>query len=97
MSDGKDLTYIPEDFPGVTTPEGAPVSDEPLREDQILAALEKDDRVNEHLITVTLEGDTVYLTGRQDTVQARDAATEVARSAAGGLTVINDLEIRPSA
>lgn len=88
---------VTDGFAGVTTPEGAPEV-ERLRslEEQVREALEADPRVNAYLVIVRVEEGVVYLTGRQDTVQASDAATEIVAHIPGVLGVSNDLEIMPS-
>lgn len=87
---------IPEDFPRITTPEGAPVVASPPLEETVRAALAADPRVNAHLVILRVENGIAYLTGRQETVEARDAATEIAARVPGILGVSNELEILPS-
>lgn len=83
-------------FAGVTTPEGAPeVTHAPTLEESIFEALEADPRVNAHLIDVQVELGIAYLTGRQGTVQARQAATEVVAHLPGILGVSNEIEVMP--
>ncbi|MCA1595680.1 MAG: BON domain-containing protein [Chloroflexi bacterium] len=89
-------SYIPADAPGVTTPEGAPPSNTAGVADAVRAALKEDDRVNHHLIEVRMEGGTVYLDGRQDTVDACDDAAQIAESVAGAGAVVSNLDVRPS-
>jgi osmotically-inducible protein OsmY len=89
-------TIIPESFPGVSTPPGAPPTDHPPLEEAVREALAADPRVNEHLISVHVTNNTAFLTGRQDTIGARDAATEVAAHVPGIVAVENDLEVLPS-
>jgi osmotically-inducible protein OsmY len=89
-------TLIPEGFPGVDTPAGAPPSERAAAEEAVRAALAADTRVNEHLVRVHVENGTAYLTGRQDTVGARDAATEAAARVPGIVAVQNDLAVMPS-
>lgn len=89
-------TIIPEGFQGVSTPAGAPPSESLDLEATVRAALAGDRRVNAHLIEVQVEDGTVFLVGRQDTVDARDAALEVAAQVPGVVAVINDLTVRPS-
>lgn len=89
-------SYIPADSPGVTTPEGAPPSERAGIPEAVRRALEQDDRVNHHLIEIRMQGGTIYLDGRQDTVQACDAAAEIAESVAGAGSVVSNLEVRPS-
>jgi len=88
--------YLPG-FAGVTTSEGAPVvaAREPL-EQSVREALEADPRVNAYVLVVRVDDGVAYLTGRQETVQASDAATAVAVHVPGILAVNNDLEILPS-
>ena len=63
-------------MPGVTTPEGAPeVDTKPPLEQVVREAMEDDPRVNSYLLSVSVEEGIATLTGRQDTVQASDAAT----------------------
>jgi hyperosmotically inducible periplasmic protein len=87
---------IPDDFPRVTTPAGAPVIERPSLTEAVAAALVADPRVNEHLIYVQVENGLASLTGRQETVAASEAATEVAAHVPGILGVNNDLEVMPS-
>jgi osmotically-inducible protein OsmY len=89
-------TGIPATFPGVTTSEGGPVIARSMLEEAVREALEADSRVNMHLVTVRVEDDTVYLSGRQDTVQAVEAAGEVAAHVPGVVGIVNDLEVLPS-
>ena len=84
-------------FPGVTTPEGAPEVPTHLSlEEMVRKALEADIRVNAYVVIVRVEDGIAYLTGRQETLQASEAATEVAVHVPGILGVSNDLEIMPS-
>jgi len=83
-------------LPEVTTPAGAPVIEAAPLAETVKAALAADRRVNEHLISVQAENGAVYLTGRQETVDAVDAATEVATHVPGVVMVDNDLEVMPS-
>jgi len=84
-------------MPGVTTPEGAPeVDTKPPLEQVVREAMEDDPRVNSYLLSVSVEEGIATLTGRQDTVQASDAATEVATGVPGILGVDNDIEIEAS-
>jgi len=87
---------VPEEFPRVTTSAGAPVVEGPSLLEAVEAALAADRRVNEHLLYVKVEDGVAYLTGRQDTVSARDAATEVATHVPGIVGVNNDLEVLAS-
>jgi osmotically-inducible protein OsmY len=84
-------TLIPEGFPGVDTPAGAPPSERAAAEEAVRTALAADTRENEHLVRVRVENGTAYPTGRQDTVGARDAATEAAARVPGirGTTVVS--------
>jgi osmotically-inducible protein OsmY len=82
---------------GVTTPEGAPeVPTHATLEATVREALDADPRVNANLIFVKVEDGIAYMTGRQDMVQAGDAATEVAAHVPGILGVSNDIEIESS-
>lgn len=89
-------SYIPESFPGVTTSEGGPMINREALEERIRQALENDDRVNERLVELIFQGDTVVLDGRQDTVQAQEAAADIVRAVPGVGAVVNNLEVRPS-
>ena len=83
-------------FGHVTTPEGAPEGGPPLTQ-QIMDALDADDRVNGHLLRVEImEDGIVTLHGRQGTVQQRDAALEVARGVPGVAGVLDNIEIQPA-
>jgi hyperosmotically inducible periplasmic protein len=90
------VASLADGLPRVTTPAGAPVDDRPPLAESVRAALAADRRVNEHLIYVEAENGAVYLTGRQETVDAVDAATEVATHVPGVVAVNNDLEVMPS-
>ncbi|MCC6444619.1 MAG: BON domain-containing protein [Armatimonadetes bacterium] len=46
-------------------------------EQSVREALDADPRVNANLVLVRIENGIAYLTGRQETVDARDAATEI--------------------
>lgn len=84
-------------FPGVTTPEGAPeVTPFVSLEENVRAALEADPRVNAHLIDIHVDLGMATLTGRQETIQASQAATEIAAHVPGILGVSNDIEVLPS-
>ncbi len=87
-------TYL-TGFPGVTTPEGAPNVGATL-ERVVLEALQDDPRVNTYLLTVRVQDCIAYLEGRQDTVQASEAATEIAAQVPGIVQVSNDIEILSS-
>lgn len=87
---------IPPDFMRVVAPAGTPVTARPTLEEAVRAALVADRRVNAHLIYVQVKGGIAYLTGRQDTVQARDAAGEVAARVSRIDGVDNDLEVMSS-
>jgi osmotically-inducible protein OsmY len=84
-------------MPAVTTPEGAPevAPHEPL-EELVREAMEDDKRVNAYLLRIRVVDGVAILTGRQDTVQAGEAATEVALRVPGILGVNNDIEIESS-
>jgi osmotically-inducible protein OsmY len=81
----------------VTTPEGAPevVTNPPL-DQMVREALEDDKRVNAYLLIISVEDGVACLTGRQDTVDASDAASEVALRIPGIVGVSNDIEIESS-
>ena len=84
-------------FPGVTTPEGAPeVATHLSLVEMVQEALAADERVKAHLLVVRVEDGIAYLTGRQENIQANDAATEVALHVPGILGVSNDIEVLPS-
>ena len=84
-------------IPGVTTSEGAlEVARQPSLEERVREALEYDPRVRSQVLIVRVEDGIAYLTGRQETTQASDAATEVAAHVPGILGVSNDIEILPS-
>lgn len=87
---------IPRGFPPVSAPSGAEPVTEPSLEEQVIRALRNDARVNGHLISVHAENGIVYLTGRQDNVVERDAATETASHVPGVYGVINNVEVLPS-
>lgn len=89
-------TLVPESFPGVSTPEGAPVNPLPDLEEQVRCALEADPRINEHLVRISVDNGLVHLVGRQDTVEARDAVIEVASHVPGVLAVTDEVEVVPS-
>jgi osmotically-inducible protein OsmY len=93
---GQPETFIPSDFPGVTTPEGAPPGPSVSLEAAVEAALAADRRVNAYLVHVRIEDGTAYLEGRQETVMARAAAGEVAAHVPGIAAVVNDIEVIPS-
>jgi osmotically-inducible protein OsmY len=83
-------------LPAVTTSPGAPeVTSRPLAE-SVREALEDDPRVDAFVLVVRVEDGIAYLTGRQETVQASDAATEVAVHVPGILGVSSDIEVLPS-
>lgn len=80
----------------VTTSEGGPETGLPvvLRVQDALAA---DDRVNAHLLKVELLDDgMVALSGRQGTVQQREAALDVASQVEGVTGVVDEIEIQPA-
>jgi len=84
-------------MPSVATPEGAPeVSFHTPLEQLVREALEDDKRVNSYLLRIKVQDGVAILTGRQDTVQASDAATETALCVPGMLGVNNDVEIESS-
>jgi len=84
-------------FPGVSTSEGAPeVLPFVTPEQEVRAALEADPRVNAHLIDIKFDLGMVTLTGRQETLQASQAATEIAVHVPGILGVSNEIEVMPS-
>lgn len=84
-------------IPGLSTPEGAPgVATHMSLEETVREALEDDARVDAYVMIVNVQNGIAYLTGRQETVQASDAATEVAAHVSGILGVANDMEITPS-
>jgi osmotically-inducible protein OsmY len=89
--------FLRSTLPGVTTSEGGPIvaAQLPLDE-QVREAFEADPRVNAYLLIVSVQDGVAYLTGRQDTVEASDAATEVATHVPGILAVSNDIEIMAS-
>lgn len=65
---------------------------------RIERALAEDPRTNELGVHADVRGDLVYLRGQVATEQRRQAITAVARSAAPGLTIRNEVavaEIRP--
>jgi hyperosmotically inducible periplasmic protein len=83
-------------WPRVTTPEGAPPSQHPDLERAVRRALAEDRRVNEHLLYVKVENETVFLSGRQGDVDARDAAVETAVHVPGVAAVEDEIEIMPA-
>ncbi len=84
-------------LPAVTTPEGAPEVETRLPlDEQVRSALAHDPRIHEHVLFVNVADGIAYLTGRQETVQASEAATQVALHVPGILGVSNDIEILPS-
>ena len=93
---GRPGPYL-QGFAGVTTSEGAPeVPTHRSLEERVQEALEADPRVHGHLVIVRIEEGMAYLTGRQETVQASEAATEIALHVPGILGVSNDIEVMPS-
>jgi osmotically-inducible protein OsmY len=52
--------------------------------------------VNEHLLYVKVENETVFLSGRQGDVDARDAAVETAVHVPGVAAVEDEIEIMPA-
>jgi hyperosmotically inducible periplasmic protein len=95
-SDEPSGASIPPDLPHVTASAGAPPTGHAPLEEAVRAALAADPRVNEHLIRVRVEDGLAYLIGRQGTVDAREAATEVAAHVPGIMGVNNDLEVIPA-
>ncbi|HEY3282278.1 MAG TPA: BON domain-containing protein [Armatimonadota bacterium] len=85
-----------EDLPPVTTPEGAPEQQGPRLEEQVKAALEADDRVNPHLVEVVVDHRVAFLSGRQETAEAHDAAVSTAAHVPGVLAVQDSLDVKPS-
>ncbi len=65
-------------------------------EQTVLWALRSDPRVNANLLIVRVEDGVAYLTGRQDTAEAREAAGEVAAGVTGVVQVVNQVEVLPS-
>ena len=80
----------------VTTPPGAPLSRRPDLQEAVRHALAEDRRVNEHLLEVQVENNSVFLTGRQGDVDARNAAVETAAHVPGVVGVVDDIEIMPA-
>jgi mycothiol synthase len=80
----------------VTTPPGAPPRQGSDLERMVKRALAEDRRVNEHLLDVQVENETVTLSGRQGTVDARDAAIETATHVPGVAGVVDEIEIMPA-
>ena len=86
--------YVP---PGqVTTSPGAPPSERADVEEVVRRALAADQRVNEHLLDVHVEQNTVFLSGRQGDVDAHNAAVEIAAHVPGVVAVEDDIEIMPA-
>jgi hyperosmotically inducible protein len=83
-------------MPRVTTPEGAPPRQRDDLERAVRRALAEDRRVNEHLLDVKIENETVFLSGRQGDVDAHDAAVETAIHVPGVAAVEDDIEIIPA-
>ncbi len=83
-------------LPRVTTPVGAPPSQREDLERAVRRALAEDRRVNEHLLVVDVENETVFLSGRQGDVDAHDAAVETALHVPGVAAVEDDIEIMPA-
>jgi osmotically-inducible protein OsmY len=94
--EGPASAIIPPWFPPVSTPPGAPPVEHPAGEQGVREALAADPRVNERLVVVQVADGIAYLTGRQDTVDARDAATETAAHVPGITGVVNEIEVMPS-
>ena len=80
----------------VTTSPGAPLSERADLEEAVHHALAADRRVNEHLLQVQVENNSVFLSGRQGDVAARDAAIESAAHVPGVVGVVDDIEIMPA-
>jgi hyperosmotically inducible periplasmic protein len=80
----------------VTTPPGAPPSARAPLEAEVRRALAADRRVNEHLLDVKVQNNTVFLAGRQGDVDAHNAAVEVAAHVPGVVAVEDDIEIMPA-
>jgi osmotically-inducible protein OsmY len=80
----------------VTTPPGAPPSRRPDLGEAVRHALAEDRRVNEHLLEVQVENNSVFLSGRQGDVDARNAAIETAAHVPGVVGVVDDIEIMPA-
>jgi len=80
----------------VTTPPGAPPSERSDVETVVRRALAADRRVNEHLLDVHVEQNTVFLSGRQGDVDAHNAAVEIAAHVPGVVAVEDDIEIMPA-
>jgi osmotically-inducible protein OsmY len=81
-------------IPGVTTSEGATVVETRVTLAQrVREALEDDPRINANVMTVRVDDRVAYLTGRQGTTDASEAATEVAAHVPGIVAVSNDIEI----
>lgn len=82
--------------PGVTTPEGAPEAAPVVSlEQSIYDALAVDTRVNVHLIEIENDLGMVTLSGRQGTVEAQEAAIEIAAHQPGVLGISNEIEVKP--
>ena len=96
LAPGRPDTYL-QGFPGVTTSEGGPeIAKQPSLVEMVREAFIADPRVNAHVVIVHVENGIAYLTGRQETVQASEATTEIAVHVPGILGVSNDIEIMPS-
>jgi osmotically-inducible protein OsmY len=87
---------IPADFPRVLTAKGVAPPARPSLNESVAAAMAADPRVNENLVILRVENGIVFLTGRQETVDASVAASEVAAQVPGVVQVHNDLEVMPS-
>jgi len=87
---------IPDDAPHVTTSAGAEVVEGPSLQEAVHAALTADSRVNEHLVVIQIDNGVAYLSGRQDTIQAWEAVTEIVTHVPGINGVVNDIEVMPS-
>ncbi len=84
-------------YGGVTTSAGAPSTGLQPLPMRVMDALDADPRVNAYLLTVEpRESGMIALTGRQGTVQERDAALEVARAVEGVGLVVDEIGIQPA-
>jgi osmotically-inducible protein OsmY len=87
---------IPAGTPGVSATAGAPPVHGPRAEEVLLAEFAADERINEHLIDVRVDNGVARLSGRQDTIEAHNAAIEVAAHTPGIIAVEDRLEVAPS-
>ena len=90
---------IPENAPHVTAPAGGEIVEGHGHqlEQTVREALAADRRVNENLVVVKVENREVFLSGRQDTIDAVRAATETVAHVPGVVAVSNEMEVLPSA